>query len=56
MAAAGNCMDELTRCLAESLIIRGSYEMNRISTVDLIRNFSVHGDETMSKPVIVTQE
>ena len=29
--------------------------MNRISTVDLIRNFSVHGDEAMSKPVIVTK-
>jgi len=29
--------------------------MHRVSTADLIRNFGVHGDEAMAKPVIVTK-
>lgn len=29
--------------------------MHRVSTVDLIRNFGVYGDEAMSNPVIVTK-
>ena len=29
--------------------------MPRVSAVDLIRNFNVYADETMSNPVIVTK-
>lgn len=29
--------------------------MKRLSTVELIRNFDIHGDDALSTPVIVTE-